>query len=282
MTFRGLLIASLLLGAAVAEAREGQNFPVPTSKTAPPDELLNVWRRQIAPYTTSVVGAAKILDMQMKTGPNVRGKTAVAYLRFQPLGEDGTVESWNKANCAEPSRPLNADGVQVRVDWSEKQQKWVFGSTINSLACPDGPKLTQAEIDDHLTLVPPPTPPKIKAKDVTTPPPGSTERKAILDAIRAGFKAQSGAVQFKVKTLKMAAGFAYLAVMPQHKNGKPLGCAEGDDVLSEYWMKKVNGQWTVAVNAPCSGDPAIGLGESIGAPPQIVGKDAWPYFSADN
>ena len=282
MTFRGLLIASLLLGASVVEAREGQNFPVPTTKNASSDELLNVWRRQIAPYTTSMVGAAKIIDMQMKTGPNVRGKTAVAYLRFQPLGEDGTVESWNKANCAEPSRPLNADGVQVLVDWSEKQQKWVFGSTINSLACADGPKLTQAEIDDRLALIPPPTPPKITAKDVTSPPPGSTERKAILDAIRVGYKGAGRDVQFKVKTIKVAAGYAYLNVMPQYKNGKRVGCVESDDLSSEFWMKQVDGKWTVAVNATCSGDPAIGLGEGIGAPPQIVGKDAWPYFSADD
>ena len=74
-----------------------------------------------------------------------------------------------------------------------------------------------------------------------TPPPGSAERKAILDAYRAAWK-KGGTIKdvtFVVNNLKVHNGWAWLDVKPQSSDGSQN--YEGEQGL----LRKKNGKWRV-------------------------------------
>ena len=125
------------------------------------------------------------------------------------------------------------------------------------------------------------TMPIITLKDVTTPAAGSAERKAIMDVLRKTVPDEYQPVKFKVNNLKVGGGYATASVLPLKANGQPVGCAEGDDVDSEFWLKKVRGQWTIIVSNICGGDPAFNEAMEKGAPPQLLGKNSWAEIFAD-
>ena len=125
------------------------------------------------------------------------------------------------------------------------------------------------------------TMPSITLKDVTTPPAGSAERKAIMDVLRTTVPDEYQPVKFKVNNLKVGGGYATADVLPIKANGQPVGCVEGDDVTSEFWLKKVKGQWTIIVSNICGGDPAFNEAMEKGAPPQLLGKSSWAEIFAD-
>ena len=90
-----------------------------------------------------------------------------------------------------------------------------------------------------------------------TPGPGSTERKAILDALRGWVKKQHHMdVVFVVRHLKVKNGYAWLHTLPRSKDGSN----QYEDISA--LVKKDQGMWRVAEipcaeedNPGCLGDP---------------------------
>jgi len=133
-----------------------------------------------------------------------------------------------------------------------------------------------------------PVPPRISPEDVYTPPPGSSERVAIMDVLRPRYEELFGKpIVFKVERLNVAAGFAFVIVHPQRPTGAPIekrlwekvlgkNCfQERRSVSHECWMYKRNDRWTIGhANDMCADDSIFDRGDLIGAPPQLVGKDA--------
>jgi hypothetical protein len=149
---------------------------------------------------------------------------------------------------------------------------------------------TSDRIEQLVNPKPLPTPPKISRADVSTPPAGSPVRAAIMNALRPLYEDLFGApIVFKVETLRVAAGFAYVVVHPERPNGAPIDQqvwkkASGSEcfqypasVEHEYWMKLDGGVWKVGLrNQMCADDSISEEGDLIGAPPQLAGKDQWP------
>jgi hypothetical protein len=83
-------------------------------------------------------------------------------------------------------------------------------------------------------------------RNLHTPPPGSTERRAILDAMRMKIKElHSLDVVFVVKTMHVSGGWAWVHTMPRSKDG-----------LSRYedfyaLMRREAGRWRIA-EIPCT------------------------------
>lgn len=123
--------------------------------------------------------------------------------------------------------------------------------------------------------------PILSLKDVTTPAAGSAERKTIMDVLRKTVPDEFQPVKFKVNNLKVGGGYATADVQPIKANGQPVGCSEGDDMSSEFWLKKVKGQWTIIVSNICGGDPAFFEAKEKGAPPQLLGKNSWDEILAE-
>ena len=83
-----------------------------------------------------------------------------------------------------------------------------------------------------------------------TPPPGSPERKAIMDAYRAEWMGgdQSRPVVFVVNYLKVRRGWAYTTVTPQSPDG-----SQNYETESGL-LRKRNGQWKVLDRVAGNGD----------------------------
>ncbi len=122
-----------------------------------------------------------------------------------------------------------------------------------------------------------------------TPPSGSPERKAIMDGLRPTFERVFGKpVEFKVSSLRVAAGFAWVVVHPQRPNGAQISKAEWDKavgpceqelstVVAQFWMRKRDDGWRVGWgNGFCPSDSIAQQGYLIGAPPQLADLDEWP------
>ena len=220
----------------------------------------------------------------------VLGKYGRAFLQFRILSPEGDAMAWASARCRGRSKPVE---IQVFYQFSTDLNAWVPHHTrgeSSETLCSDA-KLWTA---DHVArLVDPPplaVPPKVSSHDVVTPASGSPERAAIMDALRPRYEELFGKpIVFKVLTLRVAAGFAYVVVHPQRPNGSPIeqpvwtkalgqSCEqERSSVSHEYWMKKDGGAWTIGLkNDMCADDSISDQGDLIGAPPQLAGKNAWP------
>lgn len=269
LTRRSLTVAALLAGTAV------NAFEFPREREASAERLLDIWRYQQSNIVADGIGPVRILDFQRRFFAPVRGISGLAYVRFEPLDASRSYAGWNKANCAEQS--LSGSGLQLVFSWSEEERRWQSQTSIGSTLCATERDLSQPRIDAALTIANDPKPPRIAAGDVRTPPPGSPERKAILDAARSLFDKNASRIVFEVVTLKVAAGFAWAVLMPRYKNGKRVGCLEGDDLQTELWLKQEAGRWKVKSGGACTGDPVAPLGEIIGAPPALIGQASWPW-----
>lgn len=91
------------------------------------------------------------------------------------------------------------------------------------------------------------------AGDIFTPERGTLLRKQLLDIVRPRIQADLNTrVQFVVSTMKVGSGCAFLAITPQHTNGRPIDIkktryaadAEMMDGLITYsLLKNTNGRW---------------------------------------
>ena len=84
--------------------------------------------------------------------------------------------------------------------------------------------------------------------------PASTERKAVLDALRPAVEARLGPnIEFVVAHLRIEDGWAFVIVDPQRKGGKPIdGWAifgehfdNMDGLRTEAVLKRTKGRWRV-------------------------------------
>lgn len=94
------------------------------------------------------------------------------------------------------------------------------------------------------------------AQSVHTPQPGSQERRAIMDALRAPAKADFGLeVIFKVNRLRVAGKWAFALVTPIHPDGSAINfkktkyreqVEQGDfDPMAQALLRREGGEWTV-------------------------------------
>lgn len=85
------------------------------------------------------------------------------------------------------------------------------------------------------------------AQSVHTPPPGSPERSAILDAVRAPLiEHVGGRVEFVVETLRVGGGWAYLEAQPQRPGGGSIPADDYMDGNTTYAvLRQQGGRWIV-------------------------------------
>lgn len=91
-------------------------------------------------------------------------------------------------------------------------------------ACPQ-PAIcwTRKQLGELLNPPPLPVPPKIAESDVVTPKPGSPDRVALLNAVRPIYEKLFGKpIVFRVGGMRVAAGYAFIAVHPERPNGMPI------------------------------------------------------------
>jgi hypothetical protein len=286
-----LIAACSIAGAAPAEIVQPTGNPNPEySKAREPDAqaLIETWRSSNKFMTAKRVDRERfeIVDRRVELG----AKEPRAFLQFRILAAQGDALGFAAARCPGRRQPIE---IQVFYQWSPDLGAWVAQGTRgegNDDLCSGGKPWTADQIDRLLDPPPLPAPPRISRADVHTPGPGSPERAAIMNALRPRYEDLFGPpIVFKVETLRVAAGFAFVVVHPERPNGAPIDQAVWRKALGEpcfqnpvgvgheYWMKQQGGAWTIGVkNGMCADDSISQQGDLIGAPAQLIGQDSWP------
>jgi hypothetical protein len=212
---------------------------------------------------------------------------AIQVLRLLPLQGDG--QALAVTRCPGRKTPID---IQIYYEWSPHSDSWV---SIDSRgdpgldACPEATTFWTADQLAKLVDPPPlPVPPNMDQKDVVTPKPGSPDRTALLDAVRPIYEKLFGKpIKFEVRSMRVAAGYAFMSVHPERLNGTPIEQKVWDKVIHdcehtpasvthEYWLKKTGKVWTIGLrNDFCADDSIAWDGDIIGAPPQLVDKPQW-------
>lgn len=219
----------------------------------------------------------------------VWGELGRALLQFRVLPLDGDAMALAAKRCPGRNRPIE---MQIYFQWSPENKLWTALASRGDPGfepCSNDKLWTGEQLELIVNPPPLPAPPRIAQKDVVTPRSGSLERKAILDGLRPTFeKAFGKPVEFKVSSLRVAAGFAWVVVHPQRMNGVPIGKAEWDKAvgpceqnrttaIAQFWMRKRDDGWRVGWgNGLCASDSIAHQGYLIGAPPQLADLDDWP------
>lgn len=219
----------------------------------------------------------------------VWGEFGRAILQFRVLPLDGDAMALAAKRCPGRNAPIE---MQIYFQWGADTKVWTALAKRGDPgfeACSDDKLWTTEQLELIVNPPPFPVPPRITRKDVVTPPSGSPERKAIMDGLRPTFEKVFGSpVEFKVESLRVAAGSAWVVVHPQRLNGKQISKAEWDKavgpceqklttVVAQFWMRKRGDGWHVGWgNGFCASDSIAQLGYLIGAPPQLVDLDEWP------
>lgn len=230
----------------------------------------------------------QILDYRLAWGDAGR---AIVVFRLLPLQSDTQADAVALAAKRCPGRKTPID-IQIYYEWVADRKEWTALDQRGDPgfnACPG--KATFWRADQLARLVNPPAlpaPPKIEQKDVATPAPGTADRAALLDAVRPIYEKLFGKpIKFKVETMRMAAGFAFMSVHPQRADGSPIEQKVWDKVIHdcehnplsvthEYWMQKIGKTWKIGLkNQFCADDSISSEGDIIGAPPQLAEKDHW-------
>lgn len=79
-----------------------------------------------------------------------------------------------------------------------------------------------------------------------SPPPGSAERRAVLDAVRPHVEEQLGApVEFVVQTIRVSGDWAFVQATPQRPGGRAISAPypEMDGVHTEAILRRDGGGW---------------------------------------
>ncbi len=289
-------IASFVAGGFQPASAATADIVLPTGNQAPAyatdkdpsaQQLIETWRS-----SNNLMPGKKVDNERFEISDRrvVWGKHGRAFLQFRILSPTGDAMDFALSRCPGRTRPVE---IQVYYQYSRDLSAWVpqgvRGESSEDL-CSGQALWTPDQIARLVDPPPLPVPPKISESDVHTPPPGSPERAAIMDALRPRYEEVFGKpIVFKVETLRVADGFAYAVVHPQRPDGAPVekrvwdkafgdGCfQQRDSVVHEYWMQRKGGSWTIGVkNDMCADDSIIDQGDLIGAPPQLANKNAWP------
>lgn len=297
--FAGLLMA-ITLAASSARADSGDEIVGPLPNVAPKQsavheptalDLIDTW---LGGYDWP---KGKRFDQEryqiLKRDVSWK-ETGRATMMFRLLPLQGSAEQLAAQRCPGRANPIE---IQIYYEWSDYIHTWVATQNRGDPgfeACPDKATFWTDEQLAKLVNPPPlPIPPVVTAKDVITPAPGSAEREALLDAVRPIYETMFGKpIAFEVQTMKVAAGFAFMTVHPERRRGAPIEQGQwkklGQDcwqtpksVMHEFWMKKVNGAWQVALrNNFCADNSIMSEGDIVGAPPQLVGQTKWDARTA--
>jgi len=99
----------------------------------------------------------------------------------------------------------------------------------------------------------------VDAREWMTPKRGSSERKAIMNAMRPAVARQLNApIQFVVKELRVYDDWAFAQVVPQRPGGKPIDLRNTplkddaemmDGVRTEVFLRRKKGRWKVVDHA---------------------------------
>jgi hypothetical protein len=294
ISFGGWLL--ILSSSAFAQNAPSITFVEPTGDTKPayskehdPSELalIETWRsgNLLLPQKRVDQERFEIDDRRV-----VWGQKGRAFLQFRIFSSTLDAVSWASARCPGHKGPVE---IQVFYEFSTDLNAWVpqasRGDSSETL-CSNQKLWTNEQIAAMVDPSPPPTPRTVAVADIVSPPVGSPERAAIMEALRPHYEALFGKpVVFKTMKLQVAAGFAYVAVHPQRPNGTPIEKQAFDHafpntcfqnrfaITNEYWMKKEGSNWTIGVQSDmCADDSIVEQGYLIGAPPQLAGRDAWP------
>jgi hypothetical protein len=219
----------------------------------------------------------------------VWGELGRAILQFRVLPIDGDAMALAAKRCPGRNRPIE---MQIYFQWSPDNKLWTALANRGDPgfeSCSNDKLWTSEQLELIVTPPPFPVPPRITRKDVMTPASGSPERKAIMDGLRPTFERVFGKpVEFKVSSLRVASGFAWVVVHPQRPDGAQISTAEWkkavgpceqelSTVVAQFWMRKRDDGWRVGWgNGFCPSDTIAQQGYLIGAPPQLVDLDEWP------
>lgn len=210
---------------------------------------------------------------------------AILVIRLLPL--EGDALAFARTSCPGRSTPID---VQIYFEWSNYVHHWVAIDSRGDPGFNACPSPTRFWTGDQLAelLNPPPLPVPPKVDLAVTPPPGSPERTALLDAVRPIYENLFGKpIVFRVDKMRVAAGFAFMVVHPERPDGAPIAKQVWDakigfceqtpaSVAHEYWMKKVDGAWAIKLrNHFCADDSIASDGDIIGAPPVLAGFTHW-------
>lgn len=125
--------------------------------------------------------------------------------------------------------------------------------------------------------------PAVTAAAVTTPPPGSRERRSILDVLRAELSHLTGPdLVFVVAVLRVREGWAWIEAAPQSRDG----ARRYEDITA--LLQRRDGSWAVQVLGPCDeeDDPAACAADTDRErllerfptlPPDLVPRDGTPH-----
>ena len=219
----------------------------------------------------------------------VWGEFGRALLQFRVLPLNGDAMALAAKRCPGRNRPIE---MQIYFQWSPEYKLWTALANRGDPGfepCSKDELWTGEQVEKIVNPPPLSVPPKITRRDVVTPQTGSPERRSILDGLRPTFERAFGKpIEFRVSSLRVAAGFAWVVVHPQRPNGIPISKAQWDaavgpcdqdpaTVVAQFWMRKRADGWRVGWSGGfCAGDSIIQLGYLIGAPPQLADLDAWP------
>jgi hypothetical protein len=212
-----------------------------------------------------------------------------ALLQFRVLPLDGDAMALAAKRCPGRGRPIE---MQIYYQWTREAGRWTALANRGDPgfeACSTNELWTRDQLDRIVDPPPLPSIAPVARKDITTPPQGSPERAAVLDALRTAFETTFGPpIQFRVDTLRLAGDFAWAVVHPQRPGGESISKKDWDagvgsceqsrtSAVAQFWMRRRGGAWRAAwSNGVCASDSISQLGYLIGAPPQLVDLDAWP------
>ena len=94
-----------------------------------------------------------------------------------------------------------------------------------------------------------------------TPAPGSTERKAICDAMRAHVRKDNPKLLkipmvFQVRFLRMDGDYAGFEGFPVNKDGSNIPVDISMDIVYTTCLKRIKGAWSVVMDLSCSDVPS--------------------------
>jgi hypothetical protein len=217
------------------------------------------------------------------------GEFGRAILQFRVLPLDGDAMALAAKRCPGRNRPIE---MQIYFQWSPDNKLWTALANRGDPGfepCSSDRLWTGEQLELIVNPPPFPAPPRIARTEVVTPPPGSAERNAIMDGLRPTYESVFGKpVEFRVESLRVAAGFAWVVVHPQRPGGAPIGKTAWDKAagpceqkpataVAQFWMRKRSDSWQVGwANGLCASDSIAQQGYLIGAPPQLVDLDQWP------
>ncbi len=292
-----LALALCLSGApALAQSAAAPQIVEPTGNLKPqysnnPDptsgDLIETWRSANLAIAGKRVDTEKFDILLRRVAP---GKIPRALLQFQIFSAQLDPLAWAAQRCNGRLAPVE---LQIYYQWSTYLNAWVplgARSEGDDDLCARQTLWTADQIEEIVNPKPLPVPPTVSRAQVVTPAAGSTDRAAIMDALRPSYESLFGApIVFRIVKLNVAAGFAFAVVHPERPNGaaitqqiwtKALGapCFQSPQTAEhEYWMKQNGAVWTIGLkNGMCADDSISQEGDLIGAPPQLVGLDAWP------